>query len=207
MSLPPLTEKESRVYDFIEQYFAENTRPPSYEEIRSALGYARISSVQDFLAQLKQKGYLRVPIGANKKRAIELVSKKRISDVEHLPLLGRVAAGLPIEAIESKEYIEVPRSMLTAHGTHFALRVAGQSMRDDAILDGDIVILKKQNSAENGQIVVALIEGEATIKRYYRKKNRVELHPANPEFKVITVDESESFSIEGVLKGLVRRWD
>lgn len=205
MSLPPLTEKESRVYDFIAGYFESNDRPPSYEEIRSALGYARVSSVQDFLSQLKQKGYLRVPIGANKKRAIELVSKRKISDVEHLPLLGKVAAGLPIEAIESREYIEVPRSML-GQGTYFALRVSGQSMRDEAIMDGDVVILKKQSTAENGQIVVALIDGEATIKTYIRKKNRIELHPANPDFNVITVEDSQEFSIEGVLIGLVRRW-
>jgi len=207
MSQPALTEKEQRVYNFIKSYFKENQRPPTYNEIQTEFGYSAISTVQEYISQLKQKGYIKVPIGANKKRALVLVGKHEISDVEHLPLLGRVAAGYPIEAVENREYVDVPRNLLKSGKEYFALTVKGDSMIGDCIMDGDYVVIKKQNSAENGQTVVAIVNNEATIKRFYRKKGHIELHPANPAYEIIMVPAHSEFKILGVLASVIRRME
>jgi repressor LexA len=207
MSLPSLTEKEKRVYDFIKVYFKKNNRPPTYNEIQEKFDYSAISTVQDFISQLKQKGYIKAPIGANRKRAIELVKDYEISDVERLPLLGKVAAGYPIEAVENREYVDIPRSLLRRGVEYFALTVKGDSMIEDCIMDGDYVVIKRQANAENGETVVAIVDNEATIKRYYQRKGHVELHPANPKYNVIHVAPHSDFKILGVLASVIRRLD
>lgn len=208
MNLAPLTEKENRIYTFIKSYFEENQRPPTYQEIQKEFSYSAISTVQDFLTQLRNKGYIRAPFGESKKRAIELVDFSAADDdnVAQLPLLGKVAAGKPIEAIENRDYVEVPRSLLRAHGEYFALTVKGDSMIEDCIMEGDYVVIKRQHTAMNGQTVVAIVDNQATIKRFYQKKGQVELHPANPSYDVIHVDPSmHDFKILGVLSSVIRR--
>ena len=205
--MSPLTEKEQRVYDYIKAYFGDNQRAPTYTEIQNEFGYSNVSSIQDFISQLKQKGYIKAPIGANKKRALELVGAHEISDVEHLPMLGRVAAGYPIEAVETREYVDVPRNMLKSGIEYFALTVKGDSMIGDCIMDGDYVVIKRQTTAENGQTVVAIVNNEATIKRFYRKKGHIELHPANPQYDVIVVPPHSEFKILGVLSSVIRRME
>jgi len=121
-----------------------------------------------------------------------------------LPLLGLVAAGSPIEAVEVPDRVEVPESLLRG-GECFALRVRGDSMIEDGIHDGDIILVKKQETAETGQTVVALIEGEATVKKFYRRGKQVELRPANPEMKPITV-AADKVKIQGVVIGLMRKY-
>lgn len=120
-----------------------------------------------------------------------------------LPLAGRVAAGRPIEAIEAADSLEVPTSML-GRGDNFVLQVQGDSMIGDGILDGDYVVVRKAADAENGRTVVALLHGEATVKRFYRKEGRIELHPANPTMQPILVENEESLRIEGVVVGVIR---
>lgn len=203
MQQAPLTPKEQMVLDFIRTFLAKKGYVPSYEEIKNRFGYASLFSVQQYLKQLENKGYLRTP-GGNKKRAIEVLDSE--SQEALLPLLGRVAAGRPIEAIEQRDMVEVPPSLLAPGGDYFALRVSGDSMIDDGIHDQDIVVIRKQSHAENGQTVVALIDNEATIKRFYRKRGQVELHPANPSYKPLVVSNESSFKIEGILCGLIRRF-
>lgn len=124
----------------------------------------------------------------------------RSSDI---PLAGLVAAGSPIEPVPQSELIDVPLSMLRG-GTTFALRVKGESMKDDGILSGDVVVVRKQETAQNGQTVVALVNHEATIKTYFKKEARIELHPANATMQPIVVQPSDAFQIEGVVIGVIR---
>jgi repressor LexA len=123
-----------------------------------------------------------------------------------IPLLGTVAAGKPIEPVEQAEKIEIPRSLLGS-GENFALKVRGDSMIDDGIRDGDVVIVRRQAMAENGDTVVAVVDGEATVKRFYRKGDRVELRPANPALAPLFLDASVgTLEIRGVVVGLIRKF-
>jgi len=129
-----------------------------------------------------------------------------LQDLQPIPFPGTVAAGKPFEPIEGGELLKVPRVLLS-HGTNLALRVRGDSMVEDGIRDGDIVIVKRQRTAENGQTVVAVINGEATVKRLYRTEGRVELRPANPLLKSIILDAgSGTFEIRGIVIGLIRNF-
>lgn len=121
----------------------------------------------------------------------------------HIPLAGVVAAGEPIEPIPQTERVEVPKSMV-GRGETFALRVKGTSMRDDGILPGDVVVVQKQSTARNGETVIALVNGEATIKTYHRKARTIELHPANDTMKPIVVKDNDVFHIEGIVVGVIR---
>jgi len=157
--------------------------------------------VQKYLKQLESKGFIRSPWG-NMKRALELV--ERAPRALSIPLLGTVAAGRPIEAIEVSEEVEVPEGFLSGEG-HFILKVKGDSMVADGINDGDLVVVKKQETAENGQTVVALIDGEVTIKRFYRRGEKVQLAPANEALAPILVD-GDRLKLEGVVVALMRRY-
>jgi repressor LexA len=121
----------------------------------------------------------------------------------HIAMAGIVAAGEPIEPIAQTERVEVPKSMI-GRGETFALRVKGSSMRDDGILSGDVVVVQKQSTARNGQTVIAMVNGDATIKTYYRKAATVELRPANDTLKPILVKETDTFQIEGIVVGVIR---
>jgi repressor LexA len=166
-------------------------------EIRSTNG------VRDALAVLEKKGYIRkTPFLSRGIELMETIS----TPVESIPVVGRVAAGLPLLAVENIDgHIAVDRSFLPG-GEVFSLRVTGESMRDEGIKDGDMVLVRKQPSADTGEIVVALIGEEATVKRFYPERNRVRLEPANPDFGPIIVDRNApGFSIAGVVVGLLRR--
>ena len=196
-----LTEKQQTIYDFIRRYIGERGMAPSYEEIRKALRFRSYNSVQKYLKKLEEKGYIKSPWG-NRKRALELVDPGPMAVT--IPLLGRVAAGRPIEAITQSETIEVPEILLRGDD-NFALRVVGDSMVDDGIRDGDIVIVKRQRDARNGQTIIALIGDDATIKQYHRRGARIELRPANSRMKPIVVGE-EDLQIQGVVIGLIRKF-
>lgn len=127
----------------------------------------------------------------------------QLGRVSEIPMAGIVAAGSPIEAVQQSELVDVPPSMLRG-GNTFALRVKGESMKDDGILPGDLIIVRKQNTAQNGQTVVALVNREATVKTYFKKATHIELHPANAAMKPIVVQLSDDFHIEGVLIGVIR---
>src|SRR5262245_8898573 len=196
-----LTKRQRAVFDFIKGYIQTHAVSPSYEEIRRSFGFGSYNSVQKHLRQLVAKGVLKTPWG-NQKRALTLVEPGPTTTL--LPLLGQVAAGRPIEAIQNPETVEVPEMLLRGED-NFALRVVGDSMVDEGIRDGDIVIVKRQRDAENGQTVVALIGDDATIKRFYRKGTRVELRPANPRMSAILVDEGD-LQVQGIVVGLIRKF-
>lgn len=197
--MSPLTPKQKRVLEFIDEYVTANGYPPSQQEIARAFGFRSLGTVQNYLVRLEREGALSREWNA--RRGMRLVSPK-INGTE-LPLVGRVAAGRPIEAINTPDNLDVPASMVT-RGENFVLRVQGDSMIGDGILDGDYVVVRKQADASNGQTVVALINGEATVKRFYRRDDSIELHPANPAMTIIHVAKDENFHIEGIVVGVIR---
>jgi repressor LexA len=196
-----LTKQQTRVYSYLENYLRRKGRPPSYQEIQDYFGFRSLNSVVKHLKQLERKGYLESPWG-NQKRAFRLLPLRTTAAT--IPFLGRVAAGAPIEAVDIPEAVEVPESLL-AGGNNFALQVQGESMIDEGIRDGDVLIIRKQDRADNGQTVVAQIEGEVTIKKFYQRDGRVELRPANEELKPLVVP-AERVEIIGVVIGLVRHY-
>jgi repressor LexA len=196
-----LTPKQRAVLQYLKDYRREHGMPPSYEEIRREFGFASLNSARKHLLQLHRKGFIRSP-WKNQKRALEIVETAEAPRAASLPLLGSVAAGKPILSEEVDGTIEVPESMLR-RGDHFALRVRGDSMVEDGIRDGDLLVVQRREEAEVGQTVVALVDGEATVKRYYLQGEKVELRPANERFSPI-VAEASSVRVEGVVIGLLR---
>ena len=196
-----LTEKQQAVYAYLRQYIRRRGTSPTYDEIRQHFGFQSFQSVQKHLAQLERKGYIRIP-ERNRSRMISLVEHGGATVV--LPLAGVVAAGSPIEAVEQLETVDVPEEMLGS-GEYFALKVRGRSMVDEGIMDGDTIVVRKQSTAANGQTVVALVNGDATVKKYYRIKDSVELRPANASMRPIFVREGD-FAIQGVVVGLLRKY-
>jgi repressor LexA len=192
-----LTLNQKKILDFIKKYQHKFGTTPTYDVIAKNFGYSAKSTVQHYVEALISKGYL------TKERylshGITLHSEGNL-----IPLLGKVAAGRPLEHKKHDERIEVPLTMLKGSGPYYALQVSGDSMVDEGILDGDLVIIKEQSDAENGEIVVAEIENEATIKRYFKKRNHVELHSANPNYKPIIIEKDTVFKISGVYRGLIR---
>lgn len=208
-----MTARQKEIYSFLQSYIRQNGTAPTYDEIRRHFGFRSYNSVFKHLRQLEGRGFLASP-GKHRKQAFWLTEPKGFSALAaaaagvggaRLPLLGVVAAGQPIEALENRDTVEVPESFLGS-GEHFALRVRGDSMVEDGIHDDDIILVRKQHSAENGQTVVALIGGsETTVKRFYRRGERVELRPANPAMKPIVV-EAARLTIQGVVVGLIRKY-
>ena len=196
-----LTPKQKQFLAYLVQYIERWGHGPSFEEIRGHFNFRSYNTVTTYLKILERKGYIRLPKQKNKKRAIEVIKPVEASSFE-LPLLGRVAAGKPIEAIGDNLTIEVPPSMAQG-GDHFVLQVQGNSMEEEGILDGDYVVVRKQPTAEEGETVVAIIDNEATVKKYYKRKGYVELRPAHRGMQPIIVKEGE-FRIEGKVVGVVR---
>jgi repressor LexA len=206
MSFMDLTEKQQAVFDFIKDYRNRHRRSPSYEEIRQHFEFGSLNSVRKHLQQLERKGFIITPWG-NQKRALQIAPDKLdpAPSAVKLPLLGFVAAGSPLETLEVPESIEVPESLLR-RGEHFALRARGDSMVDDGVFDGDLLIVQSREAAESGETVVALVDGEATVKRFYRNGAQVELRPANANYSPMILDE-EQVRVRGVLVALVRKYD
>ncbi len=196
-----LTEKQKAFLDFIHRYIEEWGRSPSFDEICSNFGFRSYNTVTTYLGILERKGYIRLPKEKNRKRAIELISPIETRRFE-LPLMGRVAAGKPIEAIVDVSAIEVPPSMI-GDGKHFVLQVKGDSMQEDGIMDGDFVVVKKQPTAETGETVVAIINNETTVKKYYPGKDHIELRPAHSGMKAIRVHNGD-VHVEGKVVGVIR---
>lgn len=200
----PLTPAQKRFLEFLENYQRKHGYAPSQREIAKALGFSSVGTVQRYKAKLEELGALE---SSGNSRGLRALGKESVVDAIRLPLVGRVAAGYPIEAIEQQEELEVPASMIHRRGEHFVLTVDGESMIGDGILSGDQVVIRRETGPQNGQTVVALVNNEATIKRFYRKSGSVELHPANPNFPVIHVPPDADFRIEGVLVAVLRTFD
>jgi repressor LexA len=215
---PTLTPKQKAVLDFITSFTSEKGYSPSQHEIARHFRFKSLGTVQNYLVRLERQGVLKKTLHA--RRSVETLSSERSDAFLELPVLGKVAAGKPLQALASEETLEIPRSLLAGpKGTgaspqqHFVLKVSGNSMIEDGILEGDFVIVRSQKTAQNGQTVVALVANEATIKRFYRHKDQsIELRPANPAFEPILIPsltDSDSrvpdFRIEGVMVGLIRK--
>lgn len=232
-----LTPRQRDAYDFVIRFSRRNGYAPSYDEIRRHLGLASLNAVSKLIAQLRRRGYL-MAAPRNAKRWLVAAApgsaltgaaapgRERAADrttppletrtqrstrpeAATLPLLGTIAAGQPIEAIETSEVVEVPPSLLGA-GERYALRVRGDSMVEDGIHDGDVVVVRSARRAENGQTVVAIVDGEATLKRFHGPARGtggrwVELRPANATLKTLRMP-AERVEIRGVLVGLLRRY-
>jgi len=195
-----LTKKRKEVLDFIKKYKVKKKYAPSLEEIRKYFKLASVSTAHFHVKKLQEAGYLQKE--HNQPRAIS--TKKEVKSIE-IPLLGTIAAGAPIEAIEVPETISVTKNDIGKFGDHYALRVEGNSMMDDGIYDGDIVVIRQQSTADNGQTVVAIVnDNEATLKKIYREKDRFRLQPANPTLFPIYTKELE---IRGIVVKIIRSFE
>lgn len=200
-----VTLRQRQVYEFISRFNEVHKQPPTIAEIGKQFKMSSSASVHSILSALEREGLIkRIP---NVSRGIELVQQETATDTYEIPLLGAVAAGQPIEAILTHDTVSVPRDMIGT-GRTFALRVRGDSMIDENIQDGDTIIISAQQTAQNGQMVVALIDGNyATVKKFYREPEFIRLEPANPQFKPIFIKTPERLEIQGVVRGLIRRYE
>ena len=198
-----ITKKQKRVLDWIRTFVADHGYSPSYEEIARGLQFSSKGTVHKHLKNLMEKGY--ITKSWNRSRSIDLVGPSGDVGVVSIPLLGRVAAGAPIEAVRNDETISVPEDML-GRGNHYVLKVRGNSMIDEQIRDGDYVIVEERTSAENGETVVALIKGdEATVKKIYKENGNIRLQPANEDVEPIVLP-AEEVTVQGVVIGVMRKY-
>lgn len=199
-----LTQRQREVYEFIQGFIKTNRYPPTIREIATSFKFS-IKGSYDHVKALERKGFLHCH--ENRSRAISITEppeeEKPESKVSSIPLLGNVAAGKPLFAEENLQgYVQVPADSI-ANCSHFALKVKGDSMRDAGIVDGDIVVISHQNTADNGDIVVAMVDEAVTLKRFYMEKNRVKLKAENPKYPPIF---TQNVRILGKLAFLMRRY-
>lgn len=198
-----LTARQKELFDFLKEFFLEKGFPPTLREMASHFGLKGPRGPQKTLNILERKGYIRKIPGES--RAIEILGFSS-SNIISIPIVGRVRAGEPILAIENIEgYFNLDRSLVSSKDV-FLLRVQGDSMIDAHIQDGDFALVKPQSNAENGEIVVALIEDEATIKRIFQKRDLIHLEPANPDMEPIVIKKGEKqVTIVGKVIGIFRK--
>ncbi len=202
-TLAPLTRRQKEILDYIQSFIEENGYAPSYREIAYYFELSSTGTVAEYINILQDKGYLtKEDMDA---RSIQL-TPTFASGIElcMVPLEGVIDAGKPIEAIRSSETIDIPKDMMGKKT--FALRVRGESMIEDGILEGDYVIIEQTSSAHNGEIVVALVDNEnATLKRFYNEKGYIRLQPANSTMKPMKFNKSR-ITIQGKVKGVIRKF-
>lgn len=200
-----LTERQIAILHYIKQEIKTKGYPPAVREIGEAVGLSSSSTVHNHLNQLEKKGYIRR--NPTKPRAIEVIDKNTFINKEmiNVPIVGQVTAGLPILAVENiEDTFPLPMEFVKSEDV-FMLNVMGESMINCGILDGDMVIVRKQNNAQNGDIVVALIENEATVKRFFKGNNYVRLQPENDSFEPILINNTQDLRILGKVVGLIRK--
>jgi repressor LexA len=203
-----LTRRQREIFDFISGFVGEQGYSPSLEEIAAAFGLSSVATVHKHVKHLVDKGYLRK--AWNRSRSVEPVPEEEPAESIHLPILGTVAAGSPIEAIESDasgaEQLAVPASMVPSQKDHYVLRVRGDSMIEDQICDGDLVVIEGRSEARNGETVVALVDGsEATLKRFYKNGPEIKLVPANQTMSPMEFHASQ-VEVRGIVRGLIRQF-
>jgi repressor LexA len=200
-----LTRRQKQILDYLQSYIRANGYAPSFEEIAEQFAFSSLATVHEHLTNLERKGCIRRT--HNESRAIELLPVPGQAGATELPLLGLVAAGEPIEAVAEPETLSVPNDLIPRRGSCYALKVRGQSMIDDHIDDGDYVVVHNRQTAENGQMVIALIQGtSATVKRLYREADGwVRLQPSNDRMQPLRVHEDDLL-VQGVVVGVIRRY-
>jgi repressor LexA len=198
-----LTKRQKEILDFITRFVDEKGYSPSLVEIGENFGLSSVATVHKHVENLQKKGFVTRIWNAN--RSLDLTDKALSLRAIRLPLVGRVAAGRPIEAVEQHEVIAVPEDMVGKNRT-FVLEVRGDSMIDEQIRDGDFVIVEDRSRVREGELVVALIDGEeATLKKFYKEGSRIRLQPANPDVKPIVVEASR-VRVQGAVIGVLRKY-
>jgi repressor LexA len=199
----PLTKRQREILDYLNEFIEQHGYAPSLEEIGRRFSLSSLATVHKHLTNLQEKGFIRR--AWNRSRSVELVPTRVGGRAMDLPLLGYVAAGAPIEAVASNETITVPE-MLAGKKDSYVLRVRGDSMIDEQIRDGDFVIVEDRKSADNGEMVIALVGGaDVTLKKFYRENGRIRLQPANPTMQPIMVD-LDQVQVQGVVVGVMRKY-
>ena len=203
VTVQPLTKRQREILDFLNEFIEQNGYAPSLEEVGRRFGLSSLATVHKHLTNLQEKGFIKR--AWNRSRSVELVPTRVGTRAVDLPLLGNVAAGVPIEAVVGTETVAVPENLVGKRET-YALRVRGDSMIDEQIRDGDVVIVEDRKTADNGEMVIALLRGsEVTLKKFYRDNGRIRLQPANERVQPLVVDAG-LVQIQGVVVGVVRRY-
>jgi len=199
-----VTPRQRQIYDYLCRYIDAHGFAPTMAEIGKQFKLSSPASVHHILSGLETEGLItRIP---NVSRGIEVVRKESPEQEFEIPLLGVVAAGQPIEAILSHETISVPRDFM-GRDRLFALRVRGDSMIGEQIREGDFIIVESRQTANNGEMVVTLVDGtDATVKTFFKERDQIRLEPANPRYKPIIINPPERVTIQGVVKGLIRKY-
>ena len=201
----PLTRRQKEILDYLQSYIHKQGYAPSFEEIAEHFAFRSLATVHEHLTNLERKGYIQR--GHNESRAIEMVPVPGQTGATELPLLGQVAAGEPIEAVVTPESIAVPNDLIPRRGNSYVLRVRGESMIDEHIESGDFVVVHGRDTADDGEMVVALVDGtSATVKHIYREPGGwIRLQPANEAMRPIRVHE-DNVLIQGVVVGVIRKY-
>jgi repressor LexA len=215
-----LTKKQKEVYDYIKNYLLEYSYAPTQKEIKEHFGLKSFGSVNRYMKYLIEANL--IEMDWNARRGIRILEEssapvippqangpiQSTSQFEEIPLLGDVAAGNPIEALENPENTTfVPTHMIGKPGKYYALNVCGDSMIEDGIHDGDILVCRHQGNANQGQTIIAVVDNEATCKKFYKKKNTIELHPANERLSPFVIEPEQDFRIAGIVVGLLRSYE
>jgi repressor LexA len=207
--MPPtrnyLTPRQKEILEYIRDFRRERGFSPTHREICERFGFTSYGTVHKHLKLLESKGFLKRDW--NQKRGVELTDSQGPSaGVPEIPFLGRIAAGKPIEAVRDQETLAVPAQLLRGpHGEHYVLRVVGDSMIEEGIQDGDLVVVQRRDAASTGDMVVALVDDEATLKRFYPEGERVRLQPSNRAMAPLFV-AADKVRVQGVAVGLMRRF-
>jgi repressor LexA len=199
----PLTKRQREILDYLGEFIQQHGYAPSLEEIGRRFGLSSLATVHKHLANLQDKGFIKR--AWNRSRSVELIPTRVGGRTLELPLLGYVAAGVPIDAITTAETIAVPDNLVGKLDT-YVLRVRGDSMIDEQIRDGDYVIIEDRKNAENGEMVIALLGGtEVTLKKFYKENGHIRLQPANPVMRPLVFD-ADYVQIQGVVVGVMRKY-
>lgn len=198
-----LTKKQSKIFSYIQKKIHAVGYAPPYQEIAEHFGLRSKATIAQHLATLEAKGYLKLP-GGRAGTIQPMAAASNSTQAVTLPLVGVIAAGQPIEALEGDDTLAVPANLATDPANTYILKVKGQSMSDEGILDGDYVIVQRNPSPRNGDVVVALLDNAyATLKKFYRETNRIRLQPANPAMQPIYAKDP---LIQGVVRGVIRKF-
>ena len=218
LTRPKLTDRQQQILDLIQSAITRTGAPPTRAEIANELGFKSANAAEEHLQALARKGAIELVSGTSRGIRLRGEALRSINEARNakfpaplaalaqlgLPLIGRVAAGSPVLAQEHVDRTYYVESSLFQRKPDYLLRVRGMSMRDAGIMDGDLLAVQITRDAKNGQIVVARLGDEVTVKRFMRNKNTIELHPENPDYQPILVDPGEPFEIEGLAVGLIR---
>lgn len=218
LTRPKLTDRQQQILDLIQSAIARTGAPPTRAEIAAELGFKSANAAEEHLQALARKGAIELVSGTSRGIRLRSDDLRSINESRHaqlasplaalaqlaLPLIGRVAAGSPILAQEHVDRTYYVENSLFQRKPDYLLKVRGMSMRDAGIMDGDLLAVQTTRDAKNGQIVVARLGEEVTVKRFMRNKNVIELHPENPDYQTIVVEPGDPFEIEGLAVGLIR---